>query len=416
MSRLLLIAPYASYKTTAFQLAAKRLGIDLIVASEGTCVLLPTPSAGLSIDFCNLNASIKKIIDIYHKEPFEGVIATDDISIELSSKIAEIFQFPKNSSESAKVIKRKDLARTFQKDAGLRTPWFISVDLSDSTILHEIPKIPFPCVAKPVALSASRGVIRCNDFSELSQALVRIRNIVESEHSHHPKVCLIEEYIPGVEFAIEGILNQGRWTTIALFRKPDPLEGPFFEETIYVSPAELEPTIEKKLIDTMKETCKAYGFKHGPIHAEFRVNHDEIWLIELAARTIGGKCGRIIEWSTGRALEEIVILNALGRPIPEPHSDVPVGVMMIPVPKSGTLRRVDGIEAARKIDYIDSVEIDIKAGQNLTVWPEGGMYPGFIFSKGPNIRSVIDALRQSHSKLKFVIGAPIPTLLGAKLL
>jgi hypothetical protein len=272
--------------------------------------------------------------------------------------------------------------------------------------------VSYPCVAKPVTLSASRGVIRANNHQELVTALVRISKIIESEGSEHPRVVLIEEYIPGAEYAVEGLLNAGDWRTIAIFGKPDPLEGPFFEETIYITPPDLGPGIEQKITDAVRAACAAYGLDHGPVHAECRINEDGVWLIELAPRTIGGKCSRIFQSGVGQALEDIVILNALGRS-PLVKSPVGVmGVMMIPVPRPGILRRVEGIEAARCVDHINEIEIDIKPGQQLMPWPEGSSYPGFIFARGSSQHLVTEALRMAHRKLRFVIAPQLPLVIA----
>ena len=244
-------------------------------------------------------------------------------------------------------------------------------------------------------------------------ALTRIAKIIESAGPEHPRVVLIEEYIPGSEYAVEGLLNAGDWQTIAIFGKPDPLEGPFFEESIYISPPDLQDHIEQKITDVVRNACAAYGLEHGPIHAECRVNKDGIWLVELAARTIGGKCSQIFHLSTGQALEDIVILNALGRTTPIERPAGVRGVMMIPVPGPGILRRIEGIEAARCVDHIEGIEIDVKPGQQFVPWPEGSTYPGFIFARGPSGQLVTEALNSAHEALRFVMAPQLPVIIAS---
>jgi hypothetical protein len=414
MPRLLLIAPEASYHTAPFQAAGRRLGIEIIVASEGRFPVVPGQSVGLRVDFADLDRSLRLIVSLYRETPFDGVIGTDDGTLELATVVATEFGLHTNPPLSTKISRRKDRSRVVQRDFGLRTPWFVSVAVSS----HGEPEVPsgvsYPCVAKPVTLSASRGVIRANNEHELLIALSRISKIIESAGPEHPRVALIEEYIPGMEYVVEGLLNSGNWQTMAIFGKPDPLEGPFFEETIYIAPPSLKFDVEEKILNTVRATCEAYGLEHGPIHAECRINDDGVWLIELAPRTIGGKCSRIFQSGTGQALEDIVILNALGRrPAPFRFPAAVIGVMMIPVPGPGIVRRVEGFEAARCVDHIEEIEIDIKPGQQLVPWPEGSSYPGFIFARGPSEHLVTEALKTAHRALRFVIAPQLPLVLAS---
>ena len=412
MPRLLLIAPEASYHTAPFQAAGQRLGVEVMVASEGRFPVVPGQSIGLRVDFSDSSRSFRLIEALHRETPFDGVIGTDDSTLELATIVATAFGLPANPPESTEISRRKDHSRVVQRDSGLRTPWFVSVAVYG----RREPMVPagvrYPCVAKPVTLSASRGVIRANNDQELVTALARISKIIESAGPEHPRVVLIEEYIPGSEYVVEGLLEAGDWHTIAIFGKPDPLEGPFFEETIYIAPPGLQPGVEQEMTDNVRAACAAYGLEHGPVHAECRINEDGVWLIELAPRTIGGKCSRILQLGTGQALEDIVIQNALGRPAPVESPDGAIGVMMIPVPGPGILRRVEGIEAARHIDHIEEIEIDIKPGQQLVPWPEGSSYPGFIFARGPSENLVTDALRSAHQALRFVIAPQLPLVIA----
>lgn len=409
--RLLLIAPEASYHTAPFQAAGQRVGVEVMVASEGRFPVVPGRSVGLRVDFSDSNRSLKLIEELYWKTPFDGVIGTDDGTVELATIVATAFGLPANPPDSAKISRRKDFSRIAQRDAGLRTPWFVSLEVFGGREPLVPAGVSYPCVAKPVTLSASRGVIRANNDQELVAALTRISKIIESAGAEHPRVVLIEEYIPGSEFVVEGLLNAGDWHTITIFGKPNPLKGPFFEETIYIAPPDLRPGIEQELIDTARAACAAYGLEHGPVHAECRINEDGVWLIELAPRTIGGKCSRILQLGTGQALEDIVILNALGQHASVESPAGALGVMMIPVPGPGILRRVEGIEAARCIEHIEEIEIDIKPGQQLVPWPEGSSYPGFIFARGPSEHSVTEALRSAHGALRFVIAPQLPLVI-----
>jgi hypothetical protein len=413
MPRLLLISPETSYHTAPFQAAGRRLGIEVIVASEGRFPVVPEASVGLRVDFSNSSRSLRLIEALYQETPFEGVIGSDDRTLELATIVAATLGLPTNLRSSTIINRRKDYSRIVQRDSGLRTPWFVPVEISTGSEIKIPSGIPYPCVAKPVTLSASRGVIRANNHLELVKALTRILQIIESEGPEHPRVALIEEYIPGAEYVVEGLLDAGVWQTIAIFGKPVPLEGPYFEETIYVTPPNLKSDSQKKLTDTVQTACAALGLQHGPIHAECRINKDGAWLIELAPRAIGGKCSRILRSGSGQALEDIIILNALRRPVSVELPGGIVGVMMIPVPGSGVLRRVEGVEEAQSVDYIEEIEIDAKPGQQLVPWPEGSSYPGFIFARGPNQNSVVEALHAAHRTLRFVIAPRFPLVMGS---
>ena len=412
MSRLLLISPEAGYLTVPFQLAGERLGIEVVVASEGHHPLVPRRSTGLQVTFSDPVQTVAVIKEYHQKKRFDGVIATDDSVSELASIVAIALGLPSNPPECVKIGLRKDFSREAQKASGLRTPWFLSLRLDREKGLSIPNGVAYPCIVKPVTLSASRGVIRANNQEELASALTRISRIINLAGPTHPLVCLIEEYIPGEEYAVEGFLEKGRWHTIAIFSKPDPMEGPFFEETIYIVPAGLSCGRETELIGTVGQTCKAIGLVHGPVHAECRINDKGTWLIELSPRPIGGRCGRILESSTGKALADMIISNALGQSQSISLTTETKGVMMIPVPGSGILRRVEGIQKARSIDHVEEVEIDVRPGQRMIPWPEGSSYPGFIFAKGKNTEIVIKALKSAHHELNFILAPELPIVMG----
>jgi biotin carboxylase len=349
---------------------------------------------------------------LYRETPFDGVIGTDDGTVELATVIATKFGFHTNPPLSTEISRRKDRSRVVQRDFGLKTPWFVSMEVCGRAEPKVPPGVSYPCIAKPVTLSASRGVIRANNNQELVAALCRISKIIESAGPEHPRIVLIEEYIPGLEYVVEGLLTFGNWHTMVIFGKPEPLDGPFFEETIYIAPPDLEFNVKKNMLDTVRAACKAHGLEHGPVHAECRINENGVWLIELAPRTIGGKCSRVFQLGTGQALEDIVILNALDLPVPFRSLANVIGVMMIPVPGPGIVRRVEGIEAARSVDHIEEIEIDIKPGQQLVPWPEGSSYPGFIFARGSSEHLVTEALKNAHRALRFVIAPELPLVLA----
>jgi len=262
--------------------------------------------------------------------------------------------------------------------------------------------VQYPCVAKPVSLSASRGVIRCDTRKDLERAIPRIQTLVKAEHSEQDCHVLIEDYVEGSEYSVEALLRDSALEVIAVFEKPDPLTGPYFEESIYLTPPRLSQETLSAIHGALFEICRALGFREGPLHAELRLQGREIFFIEVASRTIGGRCGKVIEFLTGASLEGLVLSNAVRRSVGQRKAATACGVMMVPVPYGGVLRRVEGINAARTVEGVASVEIDVREGQRLTPWPEGGTYPGFIFALGDNTDRVEASLREAHAHLRFV--------------
>jgi len=289
----------------------------------------------------------------------------------------------------------KRLQREACAAVGVPIPRFTTYRFDESR-----SQVPFPCVVKPLRLAASRGVIRADDPAALAAALARVQRILGDAESQ----VLIEQYIPGVEVAVEALLIDGRLELLTVFDKPDPLDGPFFEETIYVTPSLLSSTAIAQVREVVDLAAQAIGLRHGPVHAELRINEGGVWLIELAARPIGGRCSAALRFRDGASLEEIICRHALGMPLPSlERESMASGVMMIPVPGAGVLREVKGVEAARVVPLIESVEITAHPGERLVPWPEGSRYPGFIFARGEKTADVEAALRAAHARLEFVV-------------
>jgi len=277
----------------------------------------------------------------------------------------------------------------------------------DQPLAPQIEGLRYPCVVKPVSLSASRGVIRADDPQQLLAAAARIEVMLRDlPDPSERRRLLVEEFIPGFEVALEAILWQGRLQPLALFDKPDPLDGPFFEETYYVTPSRLAPDLQRRIVATVESACAAYGLYEGPVHAECRVNKHGIWVLEVAARTIGGLCGRLLEWGTGWRLEDLIVHHALGHPPQAVEGSDAAGVLMIPIPGAGILRRVEGIGEAQRVPLVEEVVIHLREGYELVPLPEGSSYLGFIFARGPDPEGVEAALRAAHARLRVVV-APL---------
>ncbi len=398
--RVLLLAPDRSYRTASYIRAADDLDIHLTVASWGRAPLT-LKSGGIRLDPDSIESALDQVQQAAARDPFSAVLATDDATVGLASEICERLHLPSNGFRARDASLNKSDFRRFCREQGLATPAFSVIhDGEPSSQFYET--VSYPCVAKPLSLSASRGVIRCETKNDLSKAITRIRRLLAQEKPDADQSILVEEYLEGREYSVEAILRDGSLTIIAIFEKPDPMTGPFFEETIYVTPPRLCPETLLAIEMELVKVATALEFREGPLHAELRISGDEISFIEVASRTIGGRCGKVVEFLTGASLEIWVLANAVRRPLPAKRAHGAFGVMMIPVPEAGVLRRVEGISNARKVNGVVSVEVDVREGQRLIPWPEGGPYPGFIFSRGADAGEAERALRAAQNELVFV--------------
>jgi biotin carboxylase len=402
--RLLLVAPPDSYRIAAYLKAANSLNVELQIASRGEHSLVNEIAAGVHINLDDEQQALEKILRIARQKPYQSIIAPDDYTVELAAKIAQALGLPHNPPAAARFSRRKDLARERLHQHHIPTPQFRRIDLRKD-LTPQMTGFPFPCVVKPVSLSGSRGVIRVNNDNEFIEACERIQNIVAMVANEEEKsLLLVEEYIPGIEVAVEGFLTESEFLPLALFDKPDPLEGPFFEETYYITPSRQPLELQQFIFQRVHAACQAYGLKTGPVHAELRLHDNQIWIIEVAARTIGGECAQLLKFGTGYSLEQLVIAHSLGLRLNIQPMEEAAGVLMIPTPKPGILRRVEGVLAAQKIPLIESVVISVREGYQLQTLPEGSSYLGFIFARGPSPQEVEAALRQAHSLLNIVVG------------
>ena len=373
-----------------------------MVVSNSEHSLVPEIARGITVDFDQPEQAFRDIVSALKTIDVACVLATDDSCVEICSHVAEYLDLPQNSARAALLTKRKDLAREALSSAGCNTPDCQVLNIAE--IDRSSPSVEYPVVIKPLALAASRGVIRANDDSEFRAAVRRIDAILEAagQQGFARENLLVESYINGPEYAVEGFIIGGKFNMLAIFDKPEPLVGPFFEETYYITPTRLDAQAEKTLIDEVTRCCAAYGLEHGPVHAEVRLSSDGPVLLELAARTIGGQCGQLIEFSLQQKLEELIIMGMCGI-VPQANQEVEsAGVLMIPINDSGILKRVEGLTEAQQTEYVRDIEIHINPGYELIPLPEGSSYLGFIFAQAPDFEQTYSALKNAHAKLRFV--------------
>lgn len=402
-----LIAPAHSYRASVYISAANRRQIPLVFFTDGDPSVVQQDVHGVRLDFADPEKAAFEIASYLRDFSVSAVFGSDDKVVEIAAQASHKLKIPHNSLKAVQATRRKDAARDLLKDTELNVPKYIKVDCNID--VGQLPNIRYPCVAKPLNLSASRGVIRANNSEQLIAALGRIRKILQREFGNQAlHEVLVEEYVAGSEHALEGYLSHGKLDMICLFDKPDPLEGPYFEETYYVTPSRLKEQTQRQIQETIEKACQAYGLVFGPIHAEVRVDGEKIWILEVAARTIGGECARLFELVTNFGLEEYILNRATNRKFQSIKFRQAAGILMVPVPNSGIVRRIEGVTQAQGVKHILDVKIDIRAGSKLTTWPEGDKYPGFIFAKAKTPELVEKALRKSHSCLNIVTMPEFP--------
>ena len=404
--RLLLLVPTTSYRIGDFLHAAERLDVDVAVGSNQPQVLEQYSNGRtVTLDFNDVERGIAQI-EFYSRDfPLAAIVGVDDETTLIAAKASKALGLPHNTPESVEATGNKHRFRTRLANSGLPAPQFRLISVDDDPVRAARDSF-YPAVLKPLALSASRGVIRADDPAQFATAVRRISAILDEAdiRGEAASQILVEEYIPGDEVALEGLLEDGLLTVLALFDKPDPLEGPYFEETIYVTPSRLPVHVQNAIAATVNRAVATLGLREGPIHAELRINDEGVWLIEVAARSIGGLCSRALHFGAGGRLEDLILRHALGLPAPTIGLDRPAtGVMMIPIPAAGVLRHVAGIEAARALANIDDVTVSIPIGETLVPVPEGNRYLGFIFASGDTPKAVEAALRVAHNELEFTI-------------
>lgn len=403
---LLLITQPDSYRIAPYLNAARDMEIDVMIASRGKYSLVSEVHQGLHIDLDDLDGACAQILRSAQETPFCGVLGCDDSTVEIAAKVANKLGLPHNPPYSARLTRRKDLARAHLAKAGCPVPNHFLLNL-EKPVQQQIPIKPWPCVIKPLNMSASRGVIRVNNTQEFLDACERIKTIIATANTVFETThVLVEQYIDGIEVAFEGYLHNGELRTLALFDKPDPLVGPYFEETIYITPSNLDVATQKLVTKRVAQAASAYGLKTGPIHAELRINNEDAWILEVACRSIGGDCARTLDNGNDFNLEQLIISLAIGNPVDPMLADEARGVMMIPIPQAGILKRVEGLSAARLVTNVEKVDIIAREGHELIPLPEGNQYPGYIFAKGSSSVDVVNALRSAHEHLNFVI-APV---------
>jgi len=405
MPRVLLLLPATTYRAESFLEAARRLRLDVTVASEGVAPPTgPFPTEGLTVDFKDPEGSARTVVAVARHQPIDAVVGVDDTTAVVAAAISAALGLPHNSVAATSAARNKHRMRELLRKHGVPVPRFARFSLQEDPAAIAA-SVAFPCVLKPLALSSSCGVIRADNAAEFGDAFRRVATLltrlgVASRH------LLVEDFVPGAEVALEGLLTRGELRVLALFDKPDPLDGPFFEETIYVTPSRLPAGVQAEIASCASRAARALGLQEGPVHGELRVNERGVWVIEVAARSIGGRCARTLRFGADMSLEELILRHALRMDLPSLERERrPAGVMMLPIPRAGILSRVRGQTEALNVPGIEELAITAQPGEELVPLPEGTRYLGFLIARADSAEQVEASLREAHRRLEFEIRA-----------
>lgn len=405
----MLLATAHSYRGEAFLQAAQRLDIEVLQVLDLAPAVAELLRHSVGVDFNQPEAAARQLVALAQNNPVAAILAVDDSGALVAARASELLGLPHNDPTAAEAARNKYQMRTLMAAAGVPCPVFRCFSTADDpqTVAAQVG---YPCVVKPLTLNGSRGVMRADnpaEFVTVARRLARLLAEFPPAGAAHP--YLVEDFIPGFEVALEGMLDQGQLLILALFDKPDPLDGPFFEETIYVTPSRLPVTTQQSIAACVAQAARSLGLQSGPVHAELRINERGPWMLEVAGRSIGGLCSQTLRFDMDVSLEELILRQACGLPLPSTQREQRAsGVMMIPIPGPGILQRVSGQEQAQQVPLIEGIEITAKLNYPLVPLPEGESYLGFIFARGDTPAAVEEALRIAHSHLHFAITPEIP--------
>jgi biotin carboxylase len=398
----------STYRAEAFMQAAKRLDIEVVPGLDLPPQLAGQWPAALAMQFDRPEAAVQTILDFSRDKPIQAIISVDDSATLIAAAASEKLGLAHNPPEAAVAARNKFVMRQLLAQAGVPVPKFKLFEATADPA-EVAGQVAFPCVVKPLLLSGSRGVIRADNPAQFAAAFQRLARLLATfQEAPGSRQILVEDYIPGVEVAVEGILDQGQLQLLALFDKPDPLEGPFFEETIYVTPSRLLAEVQQAIAGCTAQAALALGLKQGPVHAELRINEVGPWLVEVAGRSIGGLCSNTLRFGPEVLLETLILRQAVGLELNWQPEAVARGVMMIPIPEAGLLSGVRGLAEAEAVPGIETIEITAKINYPLQPLPEGESYLGFIFSQAETPAAAEAALREAHRHLQFDIKPMLP--------
>lgn len=406
VAHVVLLLHSESYRAADFLQAARQLGVDITVASDRRNPVAGDGDNGvLEVHLAEPEIAASAIVEYAAETAVDAVVAVDDQGVATAALASEELGLAHSPPSAVSATRNKaDMRRQLAMHDVAQPEFRIAQSVSEAQ--YAASRLGYPVVVKPVSLSASQGVIRVDKAADMPKVVERIRSIVEANGRGPEDPLLVERFIAGAEVAVEGLVRGGSLEVLAIFDKPDPLDGPYFEETIYVTPSRLPAKSQEAIREVTAAAAKSLGLSEGPVHAELRIKDSQAWMLEIAARSIGGLCARSLRFGLGVSLEQLILRHALGIPIHDlARTDAAAGVMMLPIPRAGRLRAVSGVDQARAVDGVAGVEITIAPGQVLVPLPEGSRYLGFVFARGREPLAVEAALRAANAALEFDIEA-----------
>jgi biotin carboxylase len=406
VARVLLLVPTATYRAGDFLDAAAALGVEVVVGTEEPHALRHLMGTrSLEVPLRDTEAAVDAVVAHDRVAPLDAVIAVDDSGTVVAAKASEQLGLPHNPPDAVEAARDKLVMRTKLGAAEVPQPRYAVVPpgADAQTIEAAVTGVGLPCVVKPTTLSASQGVIRADSPEDAVRVARRVRTIADAAGVDASAPLLVERFVPGSEVAVEALLDSGDLLTLAVFDKPEPLDGPYFEESIYVTPSRLPASDVAAATGVVAAATRALGLRDGPVHAEVRVHEGRAWVIEVAARTIGGLCSRALRFATGRTLEEVVLAQALGLGVDAAPDGRASGVLMLPIPCAGRLVGVEGQSDAMAVPGITGIEVTVARGRYIEPVPEGNRYLGFVFARDRRPERVESALRRARTSLRIVI-------------
>ncbi|HEX3607347.1 MAG TPA: ATP-grasp domain-containing protein [Candidatus Dormibacteraeota bacterium] len=413
-TRVLLLLPTRTYRAAAFLDAAARLGAEVVVGSDqGSSLGHLMGGRELVVDLDRPDEAAGRAVELAAEHPLDAVVGVDEAAVRAAAVVAARLGLRHSGPEAVAATRDKRLLRAALDAAGVGQPAFRAVEATPAAALDAAGELGYPVVVKPVDLAGSRGVIRADGPAELGAAVERVARMLASDPAcagEGTPPLLVERFCGGPEVAVEGLLDGGGLRILAVFDKPDPLDGPFFEETLYVTPSRLGAADLAAVERRTGEAVAALGLTEGPIHAELRLPAPGApVVIEVAARSIGGRCSSALRFAGGVTLEELILRQALGLPLGDPVLEGAAGVLMLPIERGGRLVAVEGLERARAVPGVESLAQAVPGGERLVPLPEGDRYLGFAVARAATAAAVEEALRRAWKEIHVVVAEDAAT-------
>ena len=381
MKKLLLVIPENSYKSNDFVTSAEKLDLDFLVITDSQQVSGQFSDTVIIHSFDEeLENDVKeKLQDVTH------ILPVDHSALKFSAYLVDLLKAKGNNTKSINTAMNKfESRKIFNSISEIKIQNAIVKKIEDIEIFINENGTS---VLKPIYGTASKSVIKVESFQENKAEVEKLMQDCSDQD------LIIEEFVDGSEYALEGNLINSELNKIVIFDKPINYKEPYFEESIYIAPTEIPDKTQKEIVNLIGKACKKLGLENGPVHVEFKIHNKEIFIIEINPRMIGGLCSRCLSFGLFKtSLEEIALHAFLNNELKSIDllSNF-VGVLMIPTPISGKFISINKNEL-ESIPNVSGVEITVSENSNLLEPPFGDKYLGFVFSQGDSKEKVMESL------------------------